>query len=215
MSKKGDSVEMDIAAGVRVECMDGPCGLSRYVILNPANATITHVLVAEPNMVDETRLVPLDDISESSPVLIRLKCTRAALEALPRFTTYEGAGPIGLRPTRSPAELWMGPLVAYWPIPQPEEHQHVPEGELSIQRGAQVEATDGHVGSVDGFLVEPVSGHITHLILQNGHLRSRRDMTIPITEIDRIAQDTAYLRMNSERVGELPQLRRGSKEVSP
>jgi hypothetical protein len=122
MSRNGDIKgmvsEMNIAAGVSVECADGPCGLSRYVILNPADATITHVVVGEPNRVAEPRLVPIDYISASAPGLLRLKCTRAELEALPRFFTYEDSVGAGSFLTYSPGELWMGTLVAYWPIQQ-------------------------------------------------------------------------------------------------
>jgi hypothetical protein len=194
---------MDIAAGVRVECTDGSCGLSRYVIIDPATATITHVVVGEPNRVAETYLVPLDYVLESSAELIRLKCTRAELKALPEFSSFEKLGSVRSYLAYSPPELWMGPLMAYWPVPLSEEHRYVPEGELSVQRGAQVEATDGRVGSVDGFLVEPASGHITHLVLREGHLWGRRDVTVPVSEIDRIEQDTVHLRIDREQVGAL------------
>jgi HEAT repeats/PRC-barrel domain len=204
---------MDVAAGVNVECADGPCGRSQYVVLNPANATITHVVVGGTDMYAETRLVPLAYVSDSSPELIRLKCTHAELQALPLFSEYEYIRPEGPYVAYSPSELWMGPLTAYLPTLLPEEHQYVPKGELPIRRGAQVEAIDGHVGSVDEFLVEPGSGRIAHLVLREGHLWGRRDVVIPATEIDRIEQDTVYLKLNKERVGLLPQFRPGSKDA--
>jgi hypothetical protein len=205
---------MDIVTGVKVECADSPCGQSRYVILNPANATITHLVVGEREAFAKTRLVPFSYVSESSPELIRLQCTRAELDALPQFSDYEYVKSQAVPMAYSLSELWMGPLAAYWPIWLPEERQHVPEGELSIQRGAQVEATDGHIGSVDGFLVEPASGHITHLILRRGHLWGRRDITIPVSEIACIEQDTVHLRIDKVAVGTLTSFQPGKEEAS-
>lgn len=204
---------MDVPTGVSVECLDGPCGQSRYVILDPANATITHVVVGEPEMFAATRLVPLNYVSEGSPELIRLKCTRAELAVLPQFSEYEHVGLEVPYPTYAASEFWMGPLAAYWPILYPKERQHVPKGELSIRRGERVEATDGHLGSVDEFLIEPVSGRITHLILRENHLWAHRDVVIPASAIDRIKQDTVFLKLNKEHIAALPSFRRGSKEA--
>jgi hypothetical protein len=41
------------------------------------------------------------------------------------------------------------------------EHRQIPQGELSVRRGTRVEATDGYVGHVDEFVINPENGHIT------------------------------------------------------
>jgi hypothetical protein len=207
-------MKMDVATGVNVECADGPCGRTQYVILNPANAAITHVVVREDATVAETRLVPLTYVSGSTPELIRLTCTRAELQALPLFSEFETPPAEGPYLTYAPSEFWMGPLTAYWPTVRPKELQHIPKGELPIRRGALVEATDGHVGRVNEFVVQPGSGHITHLVLREGHLWGRRDVVIPASAIDRIEQDAVYLTISKERVGALPPFRPDSKEAA-
>jgi hypothetical protein len=203
MSKNDGAMQMDIITDVSVECRDGPCGQSRYVILDPAKATVTHVVVGGPNTFARTHLVPIDKVAEGLPELIRLKCTRTELNALPQFSEYEYAGLQRPYPTYMPSEFWMGPLVAYWPLLRPQENQHMPEGELSIRRGARVDATDGRVGSVDGFLVEPVSGHLTHLVLREGHFWGHQDVTIPVAAIDRIDQDVVQLKIGRAQVSTL------------
>jgi hypothetical protein len=205
---------MDVATGARVECADGPCGQCRYVILDPAKAAITHVVVGDPAALGETRLVPLEYVLDSTPKLIRLSCTREEFEALPQFSKYEYVRPAQGYEPYSPGELWMGPLEAYWQSLQLEVDQQVPEGELSIQRGAPVEATNGHVGIVEGFLAEAASGHITHLVLEEGHLWGRREVLIPAAQIDRIEDDTVFLRINRETVVALPPFHPGKKEVT-
>jgi len=77
-------------------------------------------------------------------------------------------------------------------------------GELSIHRGANVAAKDGRVGKVDEFLVDLSDGHITHLVLREGHLWGQRDVTIPISEIERIEEDTVHLKLDRHSVQRLP-----------
>jgi sporulation protein YlmC with PRC-barrel domain len=86
----------------------------------------------------------------------------------------------------------------------PIEHEHVPAGELAIRRGARVEAADGHVGRVDEFLVDPANGHITHLVLREGHLWGQKDVTVPVSQIERIEEDTVYLKLDKHSIGALP-----------
>jgi sporulation protein YlmC with PRC-barrel domain len=100
------------------------------------------------------------------------------------------------------------PSSTFAPMPEPTmvtlRHEHVPQGEVAIHRGARVEATDGHVGRVDEFLVDPVNERITHLVLREGHLWGKRDVTIPISQIDRIEQDVVYLKLDKHSVEQLP-----------
>jgi len=43
-----------------------------------------------------------------------------------------------------------------------------------VRRGTRVEATDGHVGHVDEFVVNPENGHITHSVMREGHLWGKK-----------------------------------------
>jgi len=70
--------------------------------------------------------------------------------------------------------------------------------------GAWVEATDGRVGRVDEFLVNPLNDHITHLVLREGHLWGQKDVTIPVSEIERIDGNTVYLKLDIRQVEALP-----------
>jgi sporulation protein YlmC with PRC-barrel domain len=100
-----------------------------------------------------------------------------------------------------------------WPYVVPEgagmalapiRHELIPNNELALHRGSWVMATDGHVGEVDEFVVDPADGHITHLILRKGHFWGHQDVSIPVTEIDRIEADTIYLKLDKHAIGQLP-----------
>ena len=84
------------------------------------------------------------------------------------------------------------------------EHEAIPAGGLVVHKGAGVFATDGHVGRVDEFLVEKKTGRITHLILREGHLWGKKDISVPINQVDRYEDGKAYLTIDRNAVKDLP-----------
>jgi sporulation protein YlmC with PRC-barrel domain len=86
----------------------------------------------------------------------------------------------------------------------PLEHERIPPDELAVRRGAHVEATDGRIGVVEEFLVDPINGHITHLVLREGHLWGKKDVTIPVAQIDHIEEDKVYLKLSKQSIEALP-----------
>jgi sporulation protein YlmC with PRC-barrel domain len=84
------------------------------------------------------------------------------------------------------------------------EKEHIPVNELAIRRGASVEATDGRVGRVDEFLINPDKDLITHLMLREGHLWGQKDVTIPVNQIDHYLENTVYLKLDKHEIEALP-----------
>jgi hypothetical protein len=163
---------MDIPINAEVYCTDGRCGRSTTVILNPVTDKVTHVVVAERGLLGIEHIVPLDQVVETTPTSIRLRSSAADLTQFNPFVEahFIGGG-------EEPYEDYASGEWVLWPYMFPEdgwlplvEEEKVPPGELAIHRAATVFATDGRVGRVDEFLVEPTSGHITHLVLHEGHL---------------------------------------------
>jgi len=62
-------------------------------------------------------------------------------------------------------------------------HDSVPAGEVAIRRGEQVHATDGEIGRVQGLVIDRGSCHVTHVLLQEGHLWGRKDVAVPIGSV--------------------------------
>jgi sporulation protein YlmC with PRC-barrel domain len=82
--------------------------------------------------------------------------------------------------------------------------EQIPHSELAIHRGAQVEATDGHIGQVDEFIINPENDQITHLVLREGHLWGKKDIMVPISEIERVGTDVVYLKLDKDAIERLP-----------
>jgi sporulation protein YlmC with PRC-barrel domain len=82
--------------------------------------------------------------------------------------------------------------------------EQIPADELGIHRGAEVEATDGHIGHVDEFIVNPQNCHITHLVVREGHFWDKKALTVPVSDIKRIAADVVYLKSDKATLQALP-----------
>jgi sporulation protein YlmC with PRC-barrel domain len=66
-----------------------------------------------------------------------------------------------------------------------------------------VDASDGHIGRVDEFLVNPSDNHVTHLVVREGHLWAQKDVLIPISQIDRIGENVVFLKLDKQSAKEL------------
>jgi uncharacterized protein YrrD len=196
---------MDIPINVDVLCAGETCGRSTYLIINPVNERVTHLVVAEEAFPNIERLVPVDTILASTPNSIQLRCSQTDLSEMNAFeeTDFIEAGQLeSSLPYSVPYQVW--PYAMYDAMPMPFEHEHIPAGEVAIRRGTPVKATDGQVGKVDEFLVGPENDVITHLVLREGHLWGKKDITIPISEIDNIAEEAVYLKLDKKAIEALP-----------
>jgi sporulation protein YlmC with PRC-barrel domain len=196
---------MDIPLGVDVSCGTQVCGRSTYLVINPVNDRVTHLVVAEKDFPHAERLVPVDYIVESSPTSIRLRCTPRELVEMDSFieTEYikDNEVEVGL-PYEGPYLLW--PYGMYGAMPIRLEYEHIPAGEIVIHRGSQVKATDGNIGKVDEFLINPENGRISHLVMREGHLWGNKDVNIPVSEIEKFDDEVVYLKLDKKAVAKLP-----------
>lgn len=195
-------METDIPMGAEVICSDGGCGKLVCVLLNPVTEKVTHLVVKEQKQEKTEYVVPLDQVIESSPASIYIYCKTVELEEMQPFKETEFLPNTIFSLGSTPSMLWpydapgLGAIVL--------EHEHIPPDELAVHRGARVIATDGEVGKVDEFLIDPENGHITHLILREGHLWDQEDVTIPVAQIEHIEEDAVYLKIDKCAIEALP-----------
>jgi sporulation protein YlmC with PRC-barrel domain len=188
-----------------VHCPDGLAGLSTYVIGDPLNRRITHLVVKSLRPPFRETLVPVDQIEETTEDHVKLKCTRDELNKMKPFEIQEykrAEMPGYLYWTHvQPAVVNMSDEVeTYIPV----KRQNIPEGEVALQRGVRVEATDGYVGQVDELLINSKDMQVTHLVLLVRHIFEGREITIPVSQIDHIDQGTIYLKLDRQSVEALP-----------
>ena len=79
----------------------------------------------------------------------------------------------------------------------------LPLGEVGLRRGEQVHATDGGIGRVQGLVIDPATRHVTHFMLQEGHLWGRKDVVIPISAVTGL-EGGIQLKLTKQEVHDLP-----------
>jgi sporulation protein YlmC with PRC-barrel domain len=202
---------IDLPTKAEVHCSDGVAGRSTYVIGNPINHQITHLVVQSVRPPFHETLVPVDQVDETTDNRIKLKCTRDDLNKMEPFECEEYirtelpgylCWPYALEFPDVPA------IPGYTMKPVPTltsvKRQNIPEDEFALRRGAQVEAIDGYVGQVDELLINSNTMQVTHLVLLERHIFQKREISVPVSQIDHIAEGTIYLKLDRHSVEELP-----------
>ena len=200
----------EFTIGAEVSCGDEKCGKLTRVVLDPIAKAVTHVVVEPKALEDVSRLVPVDLVESATPELVKLHTTKA------EFGELESAEEVQFLPG-TPLSAAFGPgQVMAWPyyslelgpgdseLVAPVTYDKIPLGEVEVRRGDRVHATDGEIGRVEGLVVDAGDKHVTHVLLQEGHLRGRKDVAIPISAVDKVDDDGIKLKLTKEQVKGLP-----------
>ena len=196
-----------------VNCTDGSAGVFTYVISNPINHQMTHLVVQSDLPPHYEYLVPVDQVAETTPNLIQLKCTQEEFQQMMLFKDNEFLS------TEIDSHLswpYCVPVSGAYPYEMDYidvDHQNVPQGEQVVRRGARVEATDGSIGEVEELLINPSNMEITHLVLLDQQFLKKTEITIPVSLIDSVDEDTIYLTVDRQTLEALPTtpIQRGRK----
>jgi sporulation protein YlmC with PRC-barrel domain len=215
---------MRLEIGNRVHCTDGVYGELADIVIDPLEKRVTHLVVQPEHGAGEARLVPIqlakgrDDEQHE----IELECT---LDKAQGFESVREAAylRLGESPAEDPDwEVGVEDVLAlpYYegsdlgPYPELDSgvtvyYDRVPKGEVEVRRASAVISTDGHsLGEVDGFVVD-VDKHITHFVLERGHLWGRKEVSIPIGAVARVESDEVHVALSKDEVGALPAVRVG------
>jgi len=201
---------MEISINAKVFCADGECGKTICVIVNPVKNEITHIVVREKGIERLEKLVPVDEILESTSGEIRLGCTHKEFLLMESFLSYEYIPGDGPSLEFEQHHYYMHPYMVpdfeddFEYESHYEKFERIPPGELGIHRGSKVHALDGIIGQVDEFLISPEDHHISHLVLREGHLWGKKLVTIPVTEIDHVEADQVFLKLEKGVIEKLP-----------
>ena len=204
----------EIPLDATVVCLDGEYGKSSHIIIEQNSQKVTHFVVKQSNLLESHKhLVPIEAVVETTPESIHLSCTKEELAAMPPFTETQFLNPVTYKyealknfsdeaiANRSSYLMWSDtPLGSQDIFSMPIEKELIPEGEIAIHRGASIEATDGHIGRVEEFLVDSQDKHLTHLVLQEGHLWHKKELTLPMSAIAKMDEEYIYLKLDKEAV---------------
>jgi sporulation protein YlmC with PRC-barrel domain len=194
----------EFTIGTRVSCSDGFCGEVSRLITDPGALTVTHLVVQPKHKKYHGRLVPLELIDATAGE-VRLRCTLAEfdeLEPAEEADVVEGvdyAG--GYGDTSSVTGVSIGGSLGHR-IPT-TVNDVVPMGETQLRHGDHVHAVDGEIGEVQGCVVDPADGRVTHVLLREGHFWGHKDIAIPVGAVVGI-DDGVRINITKRQVEDLP-----------
>ena len=206
--------ETPFVIGADARCADGVCGKVTRVVVDPVARAVTHLVVQPRHWPGLGRLVPLGLVAAATPTEVRLRCTRAEFDELSFAEDAHfapGTGP-GQYAGYSAEQMLMLPYysrAAGEGMPQTREDESagaygsLPPGEVGVRRGKSVYATDGEIGRVEGLVIDPGNQHVSHVLLQEGHLFGRREVVIPIGAVTGVV-DSVQLNITKQQVENLP-----------
>ena len=203
----------EFTIGADASCSDGPCGKLTRLIVDPEAQAVTHLVIDAKHHGGLGRLVPVDLVDVTAGE-IKIRCTMA------EFGKLDQAEEADLLPEDSGSDQ------LYIPDPRRlggSEHypslsmshlrfndaarfatyDAVPLGEVDVRRGEPVYAADGEIGKIQGLVIDPGSHHVTHVLLEEGHLWGRKDVAIPISSVTRVG-DIIRLTIDKQQVQDLP-----------
>ena len=206
---------MRLVLGTPVSCVDGAFGELVEVVVDPLTRSVAHLVVEPHHRHWLARLVPIALVAgEHAGETIALTCTVAEARRLElvqqsaflrlgeEFSADDPAWDVGAD----------GVLVLpYWGFDVPPArdaleiavYDRIPKGEIEIRRASAVISGDGRrLGRVEGLVVDDEE-HITHVLLERGHLWGKREVTIPIGAVTDVQPDAITLRLTRDEVGAL------------
>jgi hypothetical protein len=208
------SESRDFTIGSKVACSDGVCGQLERVVVDPVARALTHLVVEPKHHRGTGRLVPID-LVDSTANEIRLRCTT------PEFEALEDADETHFLPGASGRWGYEADQMLLWPYyglgialgsgvgigmnprPQAITTERPPVGEVEVRRGEHVHATDGTIGRVRGLVIDPSDHHVTHVLLDEGHLWGEKRVAVPIGAVTDVA-DGVWLSLTKDEVRDLP-----------
>lgn len=213
----------NIPLNVKVVCSDGECGKSSHVIINPLDWVVTYIVVDSDRLRgSKQRLVPFENIVETTHRSIHLNCTFKQLAAMDKFTethfinsdeaeyaAFSSNNNYNYIDNYISDEI---DLYSVFPYAYSQsdlysvtvEDERIPPGEIAVRRGANVRATNGYVGRIDEFVIDPKDGRVTHLVVREGYLWDKKELTLPLSAVARLDEYVVELNLDKKTVKSLP-----------
>jgi sporulation protein YlmC with PRC-barrel domain len=188
------------------------------LVIDPVEKRVTHLVVKPRHGVGEAHLVPIELARSGDGPDVVLECTAGEVLDLPHVEEFAY---VRLDEVPTADAEWDVGVTRVLALPYYQAdglgvyaggfgqdagivYDRIPKGEVEVRRSSNVMTSDGHyVGDVDGFLVDD-EDHITHFVLERGHLWGRREVTVPIGAVAKVESDTVTVDLSVEEIGALP-----------
>lgn len=173
----------------QVRDREGAIGQFTRAVLRPGSWELAFVVVTPDDVAITPRLVPAALLQDHSSQSIVLDCARQGFLDLEDAVEYETSTPSPLSIGLTTAMNLSSRSMSVPDTSVTEGHAVTPNGCVSVGHGSPVVATDGHLGHAVGLGVERLTRRATSIVIEQGHLWTRRRLAIPIAFVASIGDD--------------------------
>lgn len=203
-----------LVLGRPATCSDGAFGELVDIVVDPGTLTVTHLVVEPHHRHWMARLVPIDLVAGDATGALAIGCTLAQareLALVQRSTLLAlGADLVVDDPDWDVGGDGVLMLPCYGSSGPPSHdaletavYDRIPKGEIEIRRASGVTSSDDHrLGHVEGLVVD-ADEHVSHVLVERGHLWCRRELQIPIEAVADVRPDAIRLSLTRRQVGRL------------
>jgi hypothetical protein len=201
-------MEKEFRIGASVHCTDGKCGEIYALIIDPVKQILTHFVVLQHHHLDAFEwLIPVEAAAFATHDEVRLECTHSDLANMEPFVKTRYVARSHPEYADYQSGEYMAPYATHAADSSSvQEYEAIPLGELAVHRELSVLATDGPIGHVGEFIINPATDKVTHIVLQEGHLWHKREIAVPVGEIASQNEDAIRLKLDKSAVEALPNL---------
>ncbi len=197
--------------GAEVSCSDGACGQVRRVVVDPVAEAVTHLVAGPEHPHGLGRLVPVDLIGAVAGQ-IRLRCTLAEFARLDWAKQARFLPKSGVYSGYAPGQVFSWPYYGVGARLAPF-HTGIPSRPSPITpfpwerwRSAAANLSTPPTATSAGSRASSsarATHRVTHVLLQEGHLRGRKEVAIPVSAVASTG-DGIQLTVTKQEVQDLP-----------
>lgn len=194
-----------------VHTRDGEAGRVWRVAMVPESRKVTHIVVHKGLLLGRNVVVPMEAVDRMETGHVYLNLTNDQLRDLPDFQETEFL---------APEEGWEYPLGyppggVIWPLSMPIAgaspypylsnaivRENIPDEDVTLAAGTDVECSDGHCGRIERVLVDDQTKEMTGFVIKRGFFFTR-DVEAPLSWIDHVDQNAVHLKLTKRQVEEL------------
>ena len=207
---------MRLEAGRPVRSSDGVLRELADIVVDPARRRVTHLVVEPHGEHNLARLVPVEQIAPADDS--EVVSLRATAEEIDRFEHVQSYTESPVAGAMADDPDWTVGVEDAFAIPRNPgasfgddaddyrldvgaTYDRIPKGDIEVRSKSTVLSADDHlVGHVDGFLVDG-DGQITDVLVDHGHLWKRHQVTVPISAVAFMENDSIKLELPKKDLG--------------
>ena len=193
--------------GAKVQCTDGQCGNLSKLVVDPNNGYITDIIVKKGFLLTTDTVLPITLVENVTDEQIYLSIPSDDISRYPayRVTEFEEPAEIPGQPSASVISPFGVQTITEPAVPMVKRKisQGIEAGRQVIDAGMTIRNDEGIIGKVDRVIIDPITGKITHIVINKGLIVSNLTI-IPIAIVESIYNDGIFVLATDQEIEQFP-----------